>query len=164
MPLYGNLVPRAFPSKMGGAAFSRPTYFKYFKCWTHLFLSQFAFLAPYVLLHRKLGQINDPYIAVRSALPSSLSVILYCWSWSIARLESEFHAVDSGLWIPGTGFHESLSVDLRFWIPIASGIPYSLSCFPDSKAQDSRFHQQKFRGFRNSDRPLHGATRGQKTS
>ena len=23
-----------------------------------------------------------------------------------------------------------------FWIPIVSGIPYSISCIPDSKAQD----------------------------
>ena len=37
-----------------------------------------------------------------------------------------------------------MSVELEFWIPIVSGIPDSLSCIPDSKAQDSRFHQQKF--------------------
>ena len=48
-----------------------------------------------------------------------------------------------GFRIPGTGF-QFLSVELEFWIPIVSGIPDSLSCIPDSKAQDSRFHQQKF--------------------
>ena len=48
-----------------------------------------------------------------------------------------------GFRIPGTGF-QFLSVELEFWISIVSGIPDSLSCFPDSKAQDSRFHQQKF--------------------
>ena len=46
-----------------------------------------------------------------------------------------------GYWIPVTGF-QSLSVELGFWIPIVSGIPESLRCIPDSKAQDSAFHQQ----------------------
>ena len=61
----------------------------------------------------------------------------------------------TGFWIPhrgfrilGTGF-QSLSVELGFWIPIVSGIPDSLSRIPDSKAQDSGFHEQKFPGFRN---------------
>ena len=48
-----------------------------------------------------------------------------------------------GFRIPGTEF-QFLSVELEFWIPIVSGIPDSLSCIPDSKAQDSRFHRQKF--------------------
>ena len=30
-----------------------------------------------------------------------------------------------------------------------SRIPDSLSCIPDSKAQDSGFHKEKFPGFRN---------------
>ena len=34
-------------------------------------------------------------------------------------------------------------MELEFWVPIVSGIPDSLSCIPDSKVQDSRFHQQK---------------------
>ena len=59
-----------------------------------------------------------------------------------------------GFRIPSTGF-QFLSVELEFWIPIVSGISDSLSCIPDSKVQDSRFHQQKF-----SDSeiliPLHG--------
>ena len=42
---------------------------------------------------------------------------------------------------------DSLSVKLGFWIPIVSGIPDSLSCFLDFKAQDSGFHKQKFHGF-----------------
>ena len=55
-----------------------------------------------------------------------------------------------GFRIPGTGF-QSLSVELGFWIPIAGGIPDSLSCIPDSRAQDFGFHKQKFPRFRNSD-------------
>ena len=35
-------------------------------------------------------------------------------------------------------------VELEFWIPIVIAIPDSLGCMPDSKAQDSGFHQQKF--------------------
>ena len=48
-----------------------------------------------------------------------------------------------------------MSVELGFWIPIVSGIPDFLSCIPDSKTQDSAFHEQKFRdsGIRI---PIHG--------
>ena len=70
-------------------------------------------------------------------------------------LDSGFHAVDSGF--PGTGFR-SLSVGLGIWMPIFRGFADSLSCIPDSKAQDSGFHEkifpdsgfhkQKFLGFR----------------
>ena len=46
-------------------------------------------------------------------------------------------------WIPRRGYPDS-----RYWIPVfvsgTCGIPDSLSCFPDSKAQDSRFHKQNF--------------------
>ena len=51
-----------------------------------------------------------------------------------------------------------MSVELGFWIPIFSRIPDSLSCIPDSKTQDSRFHKEKFPGFRN----LHHLTWGEK--
>ena len=47
-------------------------------------------------------------------------------------LDSGFYAVDSGF--------QTLSVELGFWIPNVSGIPDSLSCIPDPKAQDSGFH------------------------
>ena len=47
---------------------------------------------------------------------------------------------DSRDWIAG-----SLSVELGFWISIASGSPHSLGRIPDSKGQDSRLHQQNFR-------------------
>ena len=42
--------------------------------------------------------------------------------------------LDSTQWIPDS---RSLSVGLGLWIPFVSGIPDSLSCIPDSKAQDS---------------------------
>ena len=51
--------------------------------------------------------------------------------------------------------------DSRYEIPgfFVSGtwIPDSLSCIPDSKAQNSCFYKQKFSGFRN---PLHGLDPG----
>ena len=58
-----------------------------------------------------------------------------------------------GFWIPhhGFGIPGSLSVVLEFRIPIVSGIPDSLNCILDSKAQDSGFHKQKFPGFTNPD-------------
>ena len=51
-----------------------------------------------------------------------------------------------GFRIPGTGF-QSLPVERGFWIPIASGIPDSMSCTPDSKTHGSRFSKQTFPGF-----------------
>ena len=48
-----------------------------------------------------------------------------------------------GFGIPVTGL-QSLSTELLFQFPIVSGIPISLSCIPDSKAQDSGFHKKKF--------------------
>ena len=65
-----------------------------------------------------------------------------------------------GFPIQGTGF-QFLSVELGPCIPIFSGISDSLSCIPDSKAQDSGVHKQKFPRFRNLGpymEPLHGAT------
>ena len=38
---------------------------------------------------------------------------------------------------------------LGFRIPVVNGIPDSYSCFSDSKAQDSGFHEEKFPRFRN---------------
>ena len=45
--------------------------------------------------------------------------------------------------ISGTGF-QSLSVERGFWIPLVRGIPVSLSCIRDSKAQDSGFRKENF--------------------
>ena len=47
-----------------------------------------------------------------------------------------------GFRIPGTGFR-TLSVELGFRIPIVSGILDFLNFVPDSKSQDSGFHEQK---------------------
>ena len=51
-----------------------------------------------------------------------------------------------GFRIPGAGF-QYLSLELGFWIPIVSEIPDSLSCIPNSKVQDSGFHEQNLFGF-----------------
>ena len=45
-------------------------------------------------------------------------------------------AVDSGF--------QSLSVELELWVPIVSVVLESLSCIPDSRALDSRFHKKNF--------------------
>ena len=61
------------------------------------------------------------------------------------------HVKDSlGFWIPRPGFR-SLLVKFGFLIPISNRVLYPLSCIPDSKAQDSRFHKKKFPGFWNPD-------------
>ena len=56
-------------------------------------------------------------------------------------LDSPFHTVDWGFQVPDSSFW---SVELRFRIPVISGIPDSLSKISDSKAQDSGFHKQNF--------------------
>ena len=53
-------------------------------------------------------------------------------------MDSGFHLLDS----------RSFSVELGFRIRIVSGILDSYTCIPDSKAQDSGFHKQKFPTFR----------------
>ena len=53
--------------------------------------------------------------------------------------------MDSGFQLPDS---RSFSVELGFRIRIVSGIPDSYTCIPDSKAQDSGFHKQKFPRFR----------------
>ena len=52
--------------------------------------------------------------------------------------------LDSTLWIPDSRYWipDSLSVKVGFWISIFIGVPDSLSCIPDSKAQDSEFHSK----------------------
>ena len=57
---------------------------------------------------------------------------------------SAYQAVDSA------GF-QYLSVELRLWIPMASGILDSLNGISYSKVQDFRFHKQKISAFRNPD-------------
>ena len=54
-----------------------------------------------------------------------------------------------GFWIPRHGFRipGTLSAERGFRIPISNGIPDSLSCIPDFKAQDFGFQKQKFPGF-----------------
>ena len=56
--------------------------------------------------------------------------------------------LDSTLWIPDSGF-QVLDSSLCQRNLVVSGIPDSLSCIPDSKAQDSGFDKRnKFLGFR----------------
>ena len=49
---------------------------------------------------------------------------------------------DCRYWYP-----DFLSVELKSWIPIVSGIQESLSWITDSKTRDSRFHKQNVPGF-----------------
>ena len=67
--------------------------------------------------------------------------------------------LDSTPWIPDSRYWlpDSLSVELGYRIPIVSGIPDSFSCIPDSTAQDSKFHPQKFPRFQNPDSLSWGA-------
>ena len=52
-------------------------------------------------------------------------------------MDSGFKVLDSG----------SMSAELGFSIPIARGIPDSLSCISDSKTQDSGLHKLQFSTF-----------------
>ena len=88
-----------------------------------------------------------------STIPKWLSDWLSLPRWDCFRTglyrsnHIAYTVLDSlGFWIP-PGAHGLL-------IPLVIGIPDSLSCIADSKAQDSGFHKQNFPGFRI---PLHGA-------
>ena len=69
--------------------------------------------------------------------------------------------VDSIPWIPDFRYWipDPLPVDLGVRIAIVSGIPDFLSSIPDSKAQGSLFHKQKFPGVRNADSLARGDTK-----
>ena len=74
----------------------------------------------------------------------------YFWNNSFTRWKRiqdslGFWIPHRGFQIPGTGF-QSLSVELGFVVPIFAGIPDSLSCIPDSKAQNSGFLKHNFLG------------------
>ena len=65
-------------------------------------------------------------------------------------LDSGFHAMDSS--------HCQWNLDSS--IQIVRGIPDSLSCIPDSKAQGFRFHRPTFHALRRIRIPLHGVSWG----
>lgn len=75
-----------------------------------------------------------------------LGLILSHWLWLYQRRQQLPHVrVSKTVWdsvfgILGTGF-QSLSIKLGFLIPII-GIPYSLSCIPDSNSNDSDHPKQ----------------------
>ena len=60
---------------------------------------------------------------------------------SLDIFDSGLHAVDSGFQVLDSSLCQW---NIGFRILIVSGIPDSLSCIPDSKAQKSRFHKQNF--------------------
>ena len=62
-----------------------------------------------------------------------------CVSESKTVLDSGFHGVDSGFQVLDSSFCQ-WNLDSGF----VNGIPNSLSCIPDSRAQDSGFCQQNF--------------------
>ena len=70
--------------------------------------------------------------------PGICSKLLTC---TILGLLRQSWILDSTPWIPDSsyGWGDSLSVELGFRISIVSGIPDSLSCIPDSKAQNFDF-------------------------
>ena len=61
-------------------------------------------------------------------------------------LDSGFRTVDSGFRLLDSSLCQ-WNLDSGFQ-PIVSGIPDSLYCIPDSKAQDSKFHVYNFPRFR----------------
>ena len=87
---------------------------------------------------------------IKEEMGSQMSLLV---RWSKTILDSGFYALDSlsldfGFLVRGTWIADSSSVELGFRIPIVSWIPDSLSWFPDSKHQDSKFHKYKISWFR----------------
>ena len=68
------------------------------------------------------------------------------WSLDFTPLIPDSMELDSGF-----GIRDSLSMELVFRIAIISVILVSFSWIPESKAQYSGFHKQKFHRFRNMD-------------
>ena len=100
---------------------------------------------------------SDPYHDRCFHSASASEIIL---AKALFRLLKELflaHTHSPGFWIPRLGLRipgidsGSLTVGLRFTNPIVSGITDSLSCITDSKAKDSGFQKDKFRGIRNPD-------------
>ena len=120
----------------------------------HLFRSQFP------STH---GQFFNKIVTYQENATSELQFLRrHSWRLTLSNLtelievaRSVRSSLKSGFWIPRFGFQipgpgfQYLSVELKFLIPIVSGIPDSLNCIP--KTQDSGFHKQKFPGFRNPD-------------
>ena len=111
-------------------------YARLITCTLRFFLSLVIMFYFFIFLKPNTNN-NSPH--VRDPRQSS---ILYAMPW----------IPDPRYWIP------VFLVKLGFWIPIISRIPDSLSCIPDSKAQDSGFHKQNFYGFRDPDSLTWGET------
>ena len=69
--------------------------------------------------------------------------------WFGIRASFPIKGIQDSPWIPDPGAGFQSSSHQSVWILIVSRIPDSLSCIPDSKSQDSKFHKQKFPRFRN---------------
>ena len=69
---------------------------------------------------------------------------------SIAK-DSHVSMISRALFAPHKGIQDLDSIqwilDFMYWIPIVSRSPESLSCIPDSKAQDSGFHSKNLLDF-----------------
>ena len=75
----------------------------------------------------------------------------YKCSTKVSPHKSESKTVlDFEFYIADSRFLQIRSVEPGFWIPIVTGIPDTLSCISDSKAQDFGSHKQKFPRLRNS--------------
>ena len=66
-----------------------------------------------------------------------------CWDtvWSTAREHKSLHVRGCKTVFPRRGFQV---LELAFGFPVVSGVPDSLSCIPDSKAQDPSLYKQNF--------------------
>ena len=110
--------------------------------------------------HKTVGRTISIVFVCLSVIDSSLPVWRHIltgesFGWFVQNFAQCKGIQDSlGFWIPRRGFRipvtgfQSFSVELGFWIPIVRGIPDSLSCILDSKAQDFGFHKQNFPRFR----------------
>ena len=110
--------------------------------------------------HKTVGRTISIVFMCLSVIDSSLPVWRHIltresFGWFVQNFAKYKGIQDSlGFWIPRRGFRipgagfQSFSVELGFWIPIVRGIPDSLSCILDSKAQEFGFHKQNFPRFR----------------
>ena len=74
---------------------------------------------------------------------SSVVLCRLCWYtvWSTAREHKSLHVRGCKTVFTRCGFQ---ILELAFGFPVVRGVPDSLSCIPDSKAQDSSLYKQNF--------------------
>ena len=125
-----------------------------------LFLCQVKFLLYLTCYRQYMGAFSCIFTVIPSQITNLTSIFVMVTFPRPKGNPRQPWILDSTPWITDSRYciSDSLSVKLGFQIRVVSGIPDSLSCMSDSKAQDSGFHEQNFLRFRIPDSLTLGET------